>query len=335
MSDPRLIAETKTNSLVLPLESLGAPGVEGQLVVEAQFADSRYLGVDRQGDTSARDFNIRARLARTIGPTSDIKGDIQPEHGGSFLRAEPGKSHLEVESGIGILRLDLNNSGEVAMASTTINRTSPVIARADFIQMLSSFLDRVSYQNWVPAAIDLVSVRDLKNEVQYIHFRSPPRAFTVVEGGETLFEEMRPVYALYREAQNAVSPYYRVLCLYKIVEGLLGSLSSGLNKRSRSAGIKLDLVKVLVPDHPDIAFGLRDWVGKPMKDLYDRFLSKEYRDVIAHFELRNRNPLNVSSAADASRYADVAFISDLCVRKLIERHESALGKIAVATQSTV
>lgn len=332
MSNTRLIGETESNTITVPLDRLGAPGVEGRLVVEAQFRDDRYLGVDRQGDSSARNFYIRARLVRSIGPATDVQGDIKPEHGGSFLRAEAGKSHLEVESGIGILRLDLNNSGEVAMASTTINRTSPAIARADFIQMLSSFLDRISYQNWIPAAVDLVNVRDLKNEVQYIHFRSPPRAFTVLDGGETLFEEMRPVYALYREAQNAVSPYYRVLCLYKIVEGLLGSLASALNKRARAAGIKLDLVKVLVPDHPDIVSGLRSWVGKPMKDFYDRFLSKEYRDVIAHFELRNRNPLNVSSAADASRYADVAFISDLCVRKLIERHENALRKVADVTR---
>ena len=324
----KVIGETKANSLELDLDALGACGVQGQIVIEALFADDRYRGKDRHQDSTLRPFFIRARLSRHPPDDHDLRGDIQPNDGSSYIMVPPDKAYLEIGTAAGVLRLDVNERREASMVSCTIKATNPGAALADFQQSITTYLNRMSYLFSAPSFITLTNVHDVENELQYIHFTSPPRHFETTDVDETLFEEMQPVYALYREAQNTSSPYYRLLCFSKIMEGLLGPLRANVQKRAKEGGIGLQQAKAVVPDHADIAGGLRHHVGQPLKSYYDTFLTKEYRDAVAHFELRARSALNVSSPADLRRFGQVAFLTDLCVRVLIERHEKALAIIA-------
>jgi methylamine utilization protein MauJ len=51
-----------------------------------------------------------------------------------------------------------------------------------------------------------------------------------------LFGEMKPVYAMYREAKNTDSDFYKFLCCYKIMEGLLGKMLANAFARAKTAG---------------------------------------------------------------------------------------------------
>jgi hypothetical protein len=327
VSKPPLLGSTTTNSMMVPLDRLGAPGAPGHLIVSAVFSDDRYKGKDRLNDTSPREFEVKASLSKHPLDHSEIRGDIQPSHGSSFFSIPPGKSHLEIGTGVATISLVPNATGEVSMASAAVKATNPHQARIIFENMLAPCLDRLSFVGSVPILISLVSVRDVENEVQYVYFRSPPRHGIVSDHEEILYEEMRPVYALYREAQNSSSRYYQVLCLYKIMEGLLGSLQVSVRKMAAAAQKFLEAPKPKVPDHPDIAGDLRQYVGMPIKSFFDNFLTKAHRDAVAHFELKNSSALNVSSAADAERFSRVAFVADLCARTLIVRHESFLRQL--------
>lgn len=74
---------------------------------------------------------------------------------------------------------------------------------------------------------------------------------------------------------------------------------------------------------------LQHLAGQPLKTFFDTFLSKQFRDAMAHFTLKKGSTLDVSSASNLSRFADVAFVSDLCVRELISAHEEHLRAISV------
>ena len=213
------------------------------------------------------------------------------------------------------------------MVSTTLQARSADEARYLFGRGLTSCIDHLSFVHAVPVFVAMVAARDVINEVQYIFFQAPPRPVSLAPYEQTLHEEMRPVYALYREFQNATSSYYRVLTLYKTMEGLLGTMRVSVQLRAERIGRTLNTPKAIVPDHPDIATHLKQYVGAPLKKFFDGFLTKQYRDAVAHFELRSKHQLDVSSVVDAERFAQVSFLADLCVRALVERHEETLRQL--------
>lgn len=327
MSDHRLLGTTEVNSIAIDLDQLGAPGVQGCLVVEAQFSDNRYEGKDRRKDRTPRSFLVKCRLSKLPQDRHDMRGDMSPDDGSSFLLVPPGKNAVEVTFQNVRMVLEANEAGELSMVSSRINAVTADHARTLFLDFLTRYVDHASYLYATPIHLDLLAVHDEMNEVQYIYFVAPPRLQIIAEGGETVSNEMKAVYALYREAMNASSPYYRVLCLYKIMEGLLGPLRTSIQRRAKAAKIDIASPKALVPDHIDIPDGLREQVGKPIKHFFDRFLTKQYRDTVAHFLLRERNALDLSAPRDVGRFTDVAFLADLAARVLIQQHEAALRKL--------
>jgi len=240
-----------------------------------------------------------------------------------------------MEMGIGnvALRLDANQADELSIVSSKVEATKAIEARLAFENALAICLDHLSYRHGVPAFVALLAVRDVKNEVAYIYFVSPPRSVTLIDSEHALSSELIPVYALYRESQNSTSAYYRVLCLYKIMEGLLGPLQAAVHQTAKLNNLSIQAPKALVPDHTNIAPWLREHVGKSMKSFFDNVLAKQYRDAIAHFELKSKAALIVSSPPDTELFAHAAFLADLCVRVLIARHEQSLSQLASAQTS--
>ncbi len=119
------------------------------------------------------------------------------------------------------------------------------------------------------------------------------------------------------------------------MEGLFGRMQSNLHKKSRQLKIKLEQKRALVPAHPDLSEGLTKYVDRSIKETYDNFLQKQYRDAVAHFELNSQSPINVGSGLDRLRFANVAFLADICSRVLIQRHEAALRLLATLAPGEV
>ncbi|SEM40926.1 hypothetical protein SAMN05192583_0088 [Sphingomonas gellani] len=308
----------------ISLDQLGAPGVHGIIEIVPLFTDEHGKAPEpKQCPKGVHEFKVKARLAKSPGQLT-LKGDFGLGDGESYLTVSNEVARLEVGGFGGLLKFHRNSLGELSTVNADLLAESSQEAHNLFVTQLTAFLDRLSYLASIPLFVDLVVVAEPATDRQSMYFVSPPRSSQINAGGETLHVEMAPVYALYREAQNSVSPYYRVLCLFKIMEGLLLSLRSEMRKRARSAGVELNKVKSFVPDHPDLPSGLKGYVGKPIKDVFDNFLQKEFRDAMAHFNLKGRHPLNVSAHDTWRRFVDVAFLSDLCARVLIAQHEQLL-----------
>jgi hypothetical protein len=160
-------------------------------------------------------------------------------------------------------------------------------------------------------------------------------------GRQGLFTELAPIYALYREFKNSSSAYHRLLCLFKVMEGILVVLRKKGLEEAKALGIPFSMPKERVPDHPDIAKHLRYLIGKPIKEFCDNILEKRYRDAASHFLVQENVILQVNSAEERNRFAEMAFVCDLCARVLIpnchsgarpqaENPESRLSKRSVA-----
>ena len=133
----------------------------------------------------------------------------------------------------------------------------------------------------------MLRVYDRKNDVQRVNYVSPFQQVAVNNYFAEVRPELQAVYALYREGRNSESPYYQLLCHFKIMEGV-DKLKGRLVKQARRRGVQLQTV--------------------------DNVLLKRYRDAVAHFEKTDASVLHVSSRADFARFAETAFAAELCVR---------------------
>jgi hypothetical protein len=208
-----------------------------------------------------------------------------------------------------------------------VEATNATEARNTVHDATGPFLDHLAFMARTPILTGLTRIEDETNQAITLDLIAPEQAMILNPGGQSLFDDLSPIYALYREFRNAVSPYYRLLCGYKIMEGIYGALRKTARERAEKLGVRLNIPKEVVPDHPDIARDLRHLIGKPIKTVCDNVLQKRYRDLAAHFLVQETEVLKVSSAAQRSKFADMAFLCDLCAQIVIRNHEEALAQL--------
>src|SRR6185369_17266433 len=128
--------------------------------------------------------------------------------------------------------------------------------------------------------------------VQYV---APYRAYVIMDSMVRTFIELKPVYSMYREAKNADSHFYKFLCYYKIMEGLLKPMRASVMVRAKEMGVAVQHERDLVPDDANLANDLKEYVGKSMQAFFDSFLTVNFRNAVAHF-VSDVGTLDVSSA---------------------------------------
>jgi hypothetical protein len=221
----------------------------------------------------------------------------------------------------------------MALIRMRVEACVPTEARNKVYDATAAFLDHLSYLAQAPILTGLMKIYDEKNQVFTMDILGPEPEITINPGAQYLFHELSPIYALYREFKNSSSAYYRLLCLFKVMEGILGVLRKKGREEAKSLGIQLSMPKEKVPDHPDISQDLRYLIGKPIKDFYDNILEKRYRDVASHFLVQENVILQVSSTEERNKFAEMAFVCDLCARVLISNHEALLQRLDVARKA--
>jgi hypothetical protein len=138
---------------------------------------------------------------------------------------------------------------------------------------------------------------------------------------------MKPVYAMYREAKNTTSYFYKFLCYFKILEGLLGKMNADIHRNAKKHSVSLQVVKLIVPDHPELPEQYKVYVGKQIKYFFDSVLTPQFRQAAAHFITNKGEVLDMSDPRHVRRFSTVTLILELCVRAAIENHEKLLGNL--------
>lgn len=310
--------------------ALGAPGAPIQLTALAIMPDERRSEASRLHDSKRRAFRVDTLLVKSTGFLDEIKGDFTAADGGLHVHAPSGVPIMRIASSGGTFEIHANARGELALISMRVEAVNALEARNLAQDATAPVLDHIAFMAGTPILTGLTRIDDEANQATTLDLIAPEQAVTLNPGNGALFPDLAPIYALYREFRNAVSPFYRLLCAYKIMEGIYGVLRKTARQRATQMGVRLVIPKELVPDHPDIAPDLRHLVGKPIKTVCDNVLQKRYRDAAAHFLVQETEVLRVSSAEERSKFADMAFLCDLCAQIVIRNHEAALKQLELA-----
>jgi hypothetical protein len=331
---PELIAVSATNSVTLSAGALGAPGSPSALTVVAIMENEQRDEKARLLDRTLRRFNVELLLTRQQTLPDNFNGAFTKDDGSSFVQLPPGTAKLKVEVAQGTFEIDLNNRNQMALIRMSVEAHVPVDARNKVYDAVAPFLDHLAYMAGTPILTGLMKIEDEKNQVKTIDLVAPEHEMVLNPGAQKLYFDLAPIYALYREFKNSNSSFYRLLCLFKIMEGIFGVLRKDARQEATKLGITLSKIKEKVPNQPDIPDSLKYLIGKPIKEFYDNVLEKRYRDAASHFLVRDNIILQVSSADERNKFTEMAFVCDLCARIVIANHENMLRQLDAARSAS-
>jgi hypothetical protein len=192
---------------------------------------------------------------------------------------------------------------------------------------MAPVMDHLSYLADAPLIVGTVLCIDIKNSITSVGYTAPYRAVTVGAGVMSFPVELIPVYALYREAKNATSNFYRLLCYYKILEGIYNTLRPQVFAAARDRSVQLTREKEVVPEHSELRKFQPELIGRAIKDYFDNTLQKEFRDLVAHYILNSGSLLNPSDPSAISRFSNAILVTELCCRVVIAQHERYLQQL--------
>ena len=326
----RLLATSVTTRVDLPREQLGAAGAPSAVTVVAIMENETRDETMRLQDRSLRAFDVELLLTKHLTLPDTFNAGFTKDDGTSLIKLG---SNIRVDTASGTFHVDLNSQNEMALIRMKVEARVPTEARNKVYDAIAVFLDHLSYAAGTPIFTGQMKIYDVKNQIITIDMVGPEREVTLNPGAQHLSLALSQIYALYREFKNSSSAYYRLLCLFKIMEGILGVLRKKGREEAQALGVPFSMPKETVPDHPDISKDLRYLVGKPIKDFYDNVLQKPYRDAASHFLVQENVILQVSSAEERYKFAEMTFVCDLCARVLISNHEALLRRLDEARRA--
>jgi hypothetical protein len=326
----RLLAQSVTNRVDIPRARLCAAGAPSAITVVANMENETRDETKRLQDQSLRAFDVEVLLTKHLTLPDTFNADFTREDGASLIKLT---DNIKVDTASGTFYINLNSQNEMALIRMRVEAHVPIEARNKVYDTVAVFVDHLSYAAEAPILTGQMKIYDDKNQITTIDMVGPEREVTLSPGAQHLFVELSPIYALYREFKNSSSAYYRLLCLFKVMEGILGVLRKKGREEAKALGVPFSMPKETVPNHPDISSNLRYLVGKPIKDFYDNVLQKQYRDAASHFLVQESVILQVSSAEERYKFAEMTFVCDLCARVLISNHEAMLRRLDEARRA--
>lgn len=279
-----------------PRAQLGAPGAPRAITILAIMENETRDDNARLQDQSLRMFDVEVLLTKQLTLPDTLNSAFTKEDGASLVKVASNTAMMKIDTAFGAFNIELNSRNELALIRMRVEARVPMEARNKVYDATAAFLDHRSYLAQAPILTGLMKIYDDKNQATTIDIVGPEREVILSPGAQYLFAELAPIYALYREFKNSSSAYYRLLCLFKVMEGILGVLRKKGREEAKALGIPFSMPKERVPDHPDISNDLRYLIGKPIKEFYDNILEKRYRDVASHFLVQENVILQVSSA---------------------------------------
>lgn len=300
-------------------EKLGPPGFPGVFIMlDIRDGDTRS-DESRLKDNSERDFEITCSISKHHKFSDDISASVDKGSGGSFFLSPENVEEVRIVADGETFTFQKNQNNELSAISYKCVTKNLNEARSKFLTKITPFLDHLCYVANTPLDIDKIYSMDKKNNSMAINFFTPYPSLIMNTQQGALFREMIPVYALYREAKNSLSSYYRFLCYYKILEGIYKYLRPKLMKKAATQNIKIATTKEIVQQHDELQRFHNKYIGKPVKDLFDNELRTEFRDTVAHFMLNDDAILNVSDYYTDARFSNILLVAELCCREVIDR----------------
>jgi hypothetical protein len=313
-------AAASTTSTSIPLDRLAPPGIAGELLVlDCRAIDARSDDERRLRDRAERKFEVSARLSKHPEANAGINADLDPDAGSSYFLAHPEAVITKIYSPLGPFEIRHNKRRELSLVTFSCIAGSAREARQKFLDGVMPFFDNLCFRANLPLFVPLVHCRDVTNSLSAFDYVAPYPSATINPHEWHGSRELAPAYALYREAKNTHSPYYKFLCYFKVLEGIYGHIRPATFKEARAKGVDISSrSKEVVPDHLELDKAL---VGQPIGTLFHDRFEKIFRDRVAHFILDSGSVLNVSDYATSLEFNNELLLLELCARVVLETQE--------------
>jgi hypothetical protein len=328
--------QANASSITLPRDKLGYPGISGELILVAGQVTAPET-LDLKQDSTVRPFKVGLILTKT-GDIGEPTRTLWNETGGgshiTFMKM-PGEtsSWYTVQTREVEYTVDKNQRGEVAMIRATVNATNIPEANSKFIDNIAPMLDFFAYVANCPVMIQKRFCEDTKNNMVMMSFTPPYPDMTLNSHQTSIEKELIPIFALFREAKNSNSHYYKFFCYCKIMEGIFTHVRPNRMKQAKSANVALTVTKERVPDHPELRLYSKEHIGKPIQQLYMDHLQIKYRHALAHFTLDGGDPLIISKNETTAEFSNQVLLAELCCREIIENERKGFAELQQLTQS--
>lgn len=321
------MSKTPSPSTTIPVERLGPAGIQGELVVVAELESDPRSDAEKLQDGTIRPFKVTARLGKTATAEESIKGDFSADDGESYIVLPDEFVAGRVRLGEAMMEFQKNSRGEQSLVIFECLAQSLQEARKKFQEFALPFIDSTAYTANCPIFVQTIKIDDIKNYVQSLEYTSPYRRYTPNLHLVEVRAELMPIYAMYREAKNSHSNFYKFLCYHKILDGLLGELRAKVNQHARKAGVELQKEREVIPDDPEIPAAYKSHIGKTIKSFYDDVLTPQFRNAVAHFITKDGAILNLSDPKTIIKYSEIMYISEICTRTMISSHARLLAQL--------
>jgi len=308
------------SKIKIPGDKMGVPGTHRVTIIathSSQDSDPRSA----LDDKSVRKFTCLAILSKKHVWLETIDGTENLDQAGSFLTTKDDSDKPFVNSKSGKIFFEKNSNSEICKASCEIETTSIHQARFLFSESLIPVLDFICVRANVPILVEKIHIKDTKNSLQSFDTTWPYQKKVLPPEILWVEDELASAYALFRESKNNISPYYKFLCHYKIMESMYKKIRPDFFTKAKREKIEITKTKELVPDHPDILNWHKEFIGKPISTLFQNELTKDYRNAIAHFLLNDGNFINISRGEIRGKYDKIVSVSEICAFILITNQE--------------
>ena len=311
----------------LPPEFLGKPGRYAELSILARYESGHRCEDERLADRELRPFKVSAILGKTHLSVDPTLPHVAPGLGESFILGPDGCTDLMIELEGNEYVFRKNYAGEFSYIECTLKAVHHKIAHNIFYYGLAKFLDFLSYMGAFPVCVKAVRIEDLHNGHIVLPHVSPFHHVEISLGETVLYPELSEIYALYREGINSGSDFYKLLCFFKIGEGLIKFVRPAIVEMSRRKGFEIEVRKLQIPEDKYLTKDQHKYIGWGVQQYIEQVLTKSYRDGIAHFGLKDGSVKHLSSPEERERYAHEVYLAELCVRIMIQDCERLLGCI--------
>lgn len=307
----------KNFSFDIPIKDIGYPGSEGDLLFLTQFEEDSRTDKERLYDKETRRFEIKCVLNKSGVLLHDISFDYDRKLGNSFINVDPRLSYIKIDSTDGAFKLFKNDANEISSIEFECLCNSKDEALSIFYHSVMPLLDHLSFTYNIPIFIEKILGFDIKNDAVFGRLQVPYPQKMLYQYESELPSNMRPIFALYREAKNSGSNFYKFLCYYKILEGIYKHIRPQVFKYARERNISIETKKEIVPEIKEIAKSHRKYLGESINSVYKTFLREEFRNAIAHFMSDNGKPFIVSDYKTNIKVSSNITFIEICCREVI------------------
>ena len=314
------------NTTVIPLtkNALGPSGTFKYFMIVPKFGPNDTKSDERVNDKTPRTFQVSARFSIDSQPLPNATVDFNFDNdsGDSLFLFPGGAAYIDIEIKEGSFKLFPNKNRRLSTARFYCIANSVGEAQQGFGEIIGPVLDHMVYMTNTPLHMVQISAFDELHQISGSNVYSPYTFTTISHNIAKVTPLLAPVYAMYREAVNATSPFYKFFCFYKILEGLLKPLSAKLYKEAKHKSIILPPLTAKVPSYTEIPDNQKLYIGKSIKHFFDEFLTNNYRKEMAHFILDDGAILNVNKTGEKERFTAVIHITFLCCNEVISYFEN-------------